>query len=115
MSAHPSITARNERKQSSMNTNTTLSKGSWTQLNERRAARAGILLLLLLLLALPAVVQAQFNYIDNYTITNGTVTIIKYTGPGGDVTIPDMISGLPVTTIGPVAQVASFREQAVWW
>ncbi|MCL4181519.1 MAG: formylglycine-generating enzyme family protein [Verrucomicrobia bacterium] len=39
--------------------------------------------------------QAQFNsYVDN-----GTVTIMGYTGPGGDVVIPDTINGLPVTRI----------------
>src|ERR1019366_359508 len=81
--AHPSITARNERKASSMNTNTMLSKRSWIQANKRRAARTGILLLLLL--ALPAAVQAQFTYTTN----NGTITITGYTGTGGAVTIPD--------------------------
>jgi hypothetical protein len=53
----------------------------------------------LLLLALPAVAQAQFNY----TTTNGTITITDYTGPGGAVTIPDTINGLPVTSIGAEA------------
>ena len=53
--------------------------------------------LLLLLLALPVTVQAQ-DY--TYTITNGAITITKYTGSGGAVTIPDTINGLPVTTIG---------------
>jgi hypothetical protein len=51
---------------------------------------------LLLLFALPAVVQAQFNYTTN----NGTITITGYTGPGGDVTIPSATNGLPVTSIG---------------
>src|SRR5262245_20647853 len=59
----------------------------WTALG--RAAR----LLLLLVLALPAVVQAQFNY----TTDNGTITITGYAGPGGAVTIPSTINGLPVT------------------
>jgi len=77
-----------------MNTKTTLSKGSWKQLNERRAAQTGMLLLLLLL-TLPAAVQAQFNYTTN----SGGITITGYTGPGGDVTIPDTINGLPVTGI----------------
>ncbi len=36
----------------------------------------------------------------DYTIENGEVTITGYTGPGGDVVIPAMIQGLPVTTIG---------------
>ena len=78
-----------------MNTKTTLSKVSWLQLNQRRATRTATLLLLLTL-ALPAAVQAQFNY----TINNGTITITGYTGPGGVVAIPDRINGLPVTTIG---------------
>jgi hypothetical protein len=60
-------------------------------------------MLLLLLLTLPAVVQAQFSYVIN----NGTITITGYTGPGGDVTIPDWIpdttNGLPVTSIGDFA------------
>jgi hypothetical protein len=50
------------------------------------------------LLTLPAVVQAQFNYTTN----SRTITITKYTGPGGDVVIPDTINGLPVTSIGGV-------------
>jgi hypothetical protein len=61
-----------------------------------RTACTTTLLSLLLLLALPAVVQAQFNYV----ITNGTITITGYTGPGGAVTIPNMIGGLPVSGIG---------------
>jgi hypothetical protein len=36
----------------------------------------------------------------NYTITNGTVTITKYTASGDTVTIPSTINGLPVTSIG---------------
>jgi hypothetical protein len=52
-----------------------------------------------LLLATPVAVQAQFNY----TITNGTVTITQYTGPGGSLTIPDTVTGLPVTAIGDSA------------
>ena len=36
----------------------------------------------------------------NYTTNNGTITITGYTGPGGAVTIPSTINGLPVTSIG---------------
>ena len=54
------------------------------------------LLPLLFLLMVPAVVQAQFNYVIN----NGAITITGYTGSGGAVTIPDTINGLPVTSIG---------------
>ena len=39
--------------------------------------------------------QAQYAYTTN----NGTITITKYTGSGGAVTIPDNINGLPVTSI----------------
>src|SRR5512144_527639 len=53
----------------------------------------------LFLLLLPATGQAQFNHTTN----NGTITITGYTGPGGAVTIPDTINGLPVTGIGEVA------------
>jgi len=36
----------------------------------------------------------------DYTIDNDTVTITRYTGAGGAVTIPETISFLPVTSIG---------------
>jgi hypothetical protein len=52
--------------------------------------------LLLLLLILPAAVQAQYTYTTN----NGTITITGYSGPGGAVTVPSTINGLPVTSIG---------------
>ena len=35
-----------------------------------------------------------------YTTNNYAVTITAYTGAGGAVSIPDLIEGLPVTTIG---------------
>ncbi|MCC6355854.1 MAG: leucine-rich repeat domain-containing protein [Verrucomicrobiae bacterium] len=35
-----------------------------------------------------------------YTTDDGSITITKYTGPGGEVTIPRTINGLPVTSIG---------------
>jgi len=38
-----------------------------------------------------------------YSINNGTITIIGYTGPGGAVNIPSTINGLPVTSIGAYA------------
>ena len=44
--------------------------------------------------------QAQaLTYITN----NGTITLTGYTGPAGKLTIPDTISGLPVTAIGGYA------------
>jgi hypothetical protein len=57
------------------------------------------LAVLLLLFLLPAAVQAQFNY----TISNGSITITGYTGPGGAATIPGAITGLPVNKIGEYA------------
>ena len=50
--------------------------------------------LVLLLLAGPAA-QGQFNFITN----TGTAIITGYTGPGGAVTIPPTLGGLPVTAI----------------
>ncbi|MCX6921690.1 MAG: leucine-rich repeat domain-containing protein, partial [Verrucomicrobia bacterium] len=75
-----------------MKTKPDLRRRSWSQLKESRAARTGMLLLL----ALPAAVQAQFNYTTN----NGTITITGYAGSGGAVAIPSTINGLPVTSIG---------------
>jgi hypothetical protein len=47
-------------------------------------------------LLLPAVVQAQFTFTTN----NGAITITGYTGTSGNVIIPDIINGYPVTSIG---------------
>ena len=41
--------------------------------------------------------QAQLY---TFTTNNGTITITEYIGPGGDVAVPDTITGLPVTSIG---------------
>ncbi|HXR08630.1 MAG TPA: leucine-rich repeat domain-containing protein, partial [Candidatus Acidoferrum sp.] len=49
-----------------------------------------------LLLASP-LAQAQFTWTTN---ADNTITIQRYTGPGGDVSIPSAITGLPVTGIG---------------
>jgi hypothetical protein len=64
--------------------------------HNRKAPFAARLLPLLLLLILPATVRAEFEYM----VANGTVTITKYTGPGGAVSIPSAIAELPVTSIG---------------
>ncbi len=40
--------------------------------------------------------QAQFTYTTN----RGAITITGYNGPGGDVIIPSVISGLPVVALG---------------
>ena len=49
------------------------------------------------------VVQAQFSYTSN----NGTITITGYNGAGGAVIIPNSLAGLPVTSIGEWAFVAT--------
>ena len=67
-----------------------------TQRIRRRTGYAMMGLALLLGLAMPAVATAQFLYTTNAE----TITIIQYTGPGGDVIIPDATNGLPVTSIG---------------
>ena len=66
-------------------------------LRSETARATGFLALLLLMLALPAAVPGQ-DY--TYTTNNGTITLIAYTGSGGAVTIPSMITSLPVTSIG---------------
>ena len=53
-------------------------------------------LALLLLLALPVAGRAQYGCVTN----SGAITITGYTGPGGAVTVPATIDGLPVTGIG---------------
>jgi hypothetical protein len=52
--------------------------------------------LLVAVLLLPAVAQAQFNYM----ILNGSAYITGYTGPDGSVDIPDTLSGSLVKGIG---------------
>jgi hypothetical protein len=51
------------------------------------------------MLALPAAVHAQFNFTTN----KGTITITKYTGPGGAMIIPSRTNGLTVASIGDSA------------
>ena len=69
-----------------------------------RAVCAVRLLPLLALLAVPAAVQAQFNFTTN----SGAITITGYTGDGGDVTIPSSTNGYPVTSIGNSAFIDCF-------
>lgn len=57
---------------------------------------------LLFLAGAVAVHAAQFGDFT-YEASGTQITITKYTGPGGDVTIPDTIAGLPVTSIRDVA------------
>ena len=59
-----------------------------------------LLVTALCVLCLPACsdVRRSGNY--RYTVENGEVTIVEYTGSGANVTIPDSINGMPVVTIG---------------
>src|SRR5438046_297261 len=52
---------------------------------------------MLMLLTLPTAAKAQ-DY--TFTTNNGTITITRYTGPGGAVSLPTAINGMPVTSIG---------------
>ncbi|MGO8928187.1 MAG: leucine-rich repeat domain-containing protein [Limisphaerales bacterium] len=71
-------------------------------MNVRRMARTVSLLTTcvygaaMVLMTLPTVVQAQFTFTTN----NDAITITKYTGSGGAVTIPSTTNGYPVTSIG---------------
>ena len=57
----------------------------------------------LLLNLWPVLTQAQPPGPWEYTTHDHTITIVKYTGPGGAVIIPDTLTGLPVATIGEMA------------
>jgi hypothetical protein len=64
----------------------------------------------LLLLAAPPAMQAQAQDYEFTTNADGeSLTIVVYTGPGGDVTVPAAINGLAVTDIGNKA----FEETGV--
>jgi hypothetical protein len=54
-----------------------------------------LIFLFCFLAILPA--RAQFGYTTN---TDGTLTITNYTGPGGNITFPATIDGLPVSGLG---------------
>ena len=58
------------------------------------------LCLLLLSFSLPIVSRAQLTYYPN---PDQTATISYYAGPGGAVTIPGTVNGLPVTGIANYA------------
>ena len=48
-----------------------------------------------------------------YSTNNGSITIAKYVGSGGAVTIPNTINGLPVTTMGTNAFASSYGVTSV--
>jgi hypothetical protein len=66
---------------------------------EQSARMLMIRLLFLCFLTFPLLAQAQFTFTTN----NGAITITKYTGSGGAVTIPSATNGYPVTSIGSSA------------
>jgi hypothetical protein len=86
------MVAGNRGKEFFMNARTYSHRLAPIPLSGRHAAETAILVLLL---SLPEVVQGQFQFATN----NGTITITKYTGAGGMVTIPDATNGLAVTSI----------------
>ncbi|MEI7935392.1 MAG: leucine-rich repeat domain-containing protein [Verrucomicrobiota bacterium] len=55
--------------------------------------------LILGILTITATLATQAHAQFNFTTNNGAITITGYTGPGGDVTIPDWTNGYPVTSI----------------
>lgn len=63
-----------------------------------RSTRRPKLLALVSLLTLAPLVPLRAQYI--YETNNNAITITRYTGTGGTVTIPNFINNLPVTTIG---------------
>lgn len=48
------------------------------------------------------------GHLFTYSTNGSTATIVSYSGPGGDVTIPGTIAGLPVTAIGFAAFKSPF-------
>jgi len=54
-------------------------------------------------------VKAQFEY----TNVNGSITITRYTGPGGAVVIPALIDGLPVTGLAAPGFLADLTVTSV--
>lgn len=78
-----------------------LLSGTWALGMKKTTTRPLGLLPVLLLLALPAATEAQFDYTTN----NGAISITgcRYPFPGGWMTIPATITGLPVTSIGNFA------------
>ena len=77
----------------------TLLSGPWVLGIKKTTTRPPCLLPLLLLLTLRGTVEAQFAYV----VTNGTITIAGYSGPGGALVIPSAVNGVPVTSIGDSA------------
>lgn len=52
----------------------------------------------IVLFPLSTLAETQGDY--EYDVSNGKAIITKYTGSGGNVTIPSELGGYPVTSIG---------------
>ena len=59
--------------------------------------------LLLGVFALPTTAQAATEDDYTYSVSGGEATITKYSGSGGDITIPSKLGGYPVTAIDDFA------------
>ncbi|MHB8107232.1 MAG: cohesin domain-containing protein [Candidatus Cryosericum sp.] len=60
-----------------------------------------------------AKVEAQTTGVWAYSLDGGGVTVTGYAGPGGTVTIPDIVGGYPVTGIGASAFAGTTTLSAV--
>ncbi|MBI2441737.1 MAG: hypothetical protein HYV35_10245, partial [Lentisphaerae bacterium] len=65
-----------------------------------RIGRAWWLPVLFLLVNITALKAGDYTYTTN---SDNTLTITRYTGPGGEVVIPSVIDGKTVTRIGKLA------------
>ena len=66
------------------------------------------IMMMAILLCCSSQVQAAQDQDYTYTVTDGKAEITKYTGVGGDVTIPSTLGGAPVTIIGNLAFYACY-------
>jgi hypothetical protein len=74
--------------------------GSFHFIQRPSIARCGLIPILLLLMGLSSTGRADTFGDFTYTTDDVSATITKYTGPGGNVIIPDAIEGKPVTFVG---------------
>lgn len=61
------------------------------------------LMMMAILLCCSSKVQADQSGDYTYTVTNGKAEITRYSGGGGDVTVPSALGGFPVTSTGDYA------------
>ncbi len=67
----------------------------------KKRVSALLALCCLLLACLPVSAAAETDY--TYEVVDGGVTITSYTGKGSDITLPEMLGGQPVVSIGEAA------------